>query len=130
MPTMTQLFSFLLIRLVTLPFAFIPYSWIHRSGKSLGSLSYYLCREFRKRSLSNLALAMHLPEKKLKELAKKSMQSLMITLLEYPKLAREKKIARIAHCKNPKRAEELLSTGEGVIFFCGHQANWELLFLE
>ena len=54
----------------------------------------------------------------------------MITFLEYPKLAREKNISRIATCDNPETALQLLSSDSGVIFFCGHQANWELFFLE
>ncbi len=45
-------------------------------------------------------------------------------------LAREKEISRIAICENPETALELMKNGKGVIFFCGHQANWELLFLE
>jgi KDO2-lipid IV(A) lauroyltransferase len=53
----------------------------------------------------------------------------MITCLEYPKLAREKDISRIAYCENPDEAKALLEKS-GIIFFCGHQANWELLFLE
>lgn len=99
-------------------------------GRCLGSLAYYLYPHFRKRTLSNIALALRLPEKELKRIARQSMQNLMITLLEYPKLAWEKEIHRLAYCKNPEVAEALLKQGQGIIFFCGHQANWEVLFIE
>lgn len=127
-----MLITYLLIRLLTLPFAYLPYPAIHSIGRKIGSLAYYLIPKFRKRALSNLALAkdLHLSNKEVRRIAKASIQSLMITCLEYPKLAREKKISNIAYCDNPKVAAGIMSEGKGLIFFCGHQANWELLFLE
>jgi KDO2-lipid IV(A) lauroyltransferase len=124
--------SFLLIRLLTLPMAILPYSVIHRIGNVLGLFAYYLMPKFRRRAWSNLALAtdLHLDEKEMKRIAKGSFQNLMITLLEYPKFAREKNMANIALCENPETANEIMKAGKGVIFFCGHQANWEILFLE
>jgi len=87
---------------------------------------------FRKRTWSHLSLAstLNLTTKEMKKIAKGSFQNLMITCLEYAKFAKEKNIGRIAQCKNPEYAASLLSQGKGVIFFCGHQANWEVLFLE
>ncbi len=128
----THAFSFLLIRLLTLPMAALPYRAIHRIGALLGSLAYYLMPKFRKRAWSNLLLATDLKctEKQMKQIAKGSFQNLMITCLEYPKLALEKNMAAIALCENPEKANEIMQTGKGVIFFCGHQANWEILFLE
>jgi Kdo2-lipid IVA lauroyltransferase/acyltransferase len=125
-----MLATYLLIRLFTLPFAFLPYRAIHACGRLLGTLVYHLVPGYRKRALSNLALALKLPNKEIRTLAKKSLQTLATTCLEYPKLAREKQIHRIAECENPETAESLISKGQGVIFFCGHQSNWELLFLE
>ncbi len=124
--------SYLLIRLLTLPLAFLPYRTIHSIGTHFGTLAYHLFPKFRKRAESNLALAkeLDLTNDQIRTLAKKSIQSLMITLLEYPKLAREKNISNIAFCDNPKQADTIMAKGKGVIFFCGHQANWELLFLE
>ncbi len=124
--------AYLLFRLCTFPLAYMPYTWIHALGNKLGLLVYYLYPRYRKRSLSNLALAtsLHLSPPQIKDLAKRSLQSLMITFLEYPKLAHEKNISLIASCENPAVAQELLKSGQGVIFFCGHQANWELFFLE
>lgn len=128
MPYVTYLF----FRFITFPITLMPYSWIHALGNTLGLLVFYLYPRYRKRALSNLALAskLALSPTQIEKLAKQSLQSLMITFLEYPKLAHEKNISRIATCDNPDTALKLLSSGSGVIFFCGHQANWELFFLE
>ena len=77
-----------------------------------------------------MAPDLKLSNQEVKRLAIKSFQNLMITSLEYEKFARQKDIHKISHCENPKTALELLKEDKGVIFFCGHQANWEILFLE
>jgi KDO2-lipid IV(A) lauroyltransferase len=89
-------------------------------------------RDYRKRSLSNVALASSLAfsKKEIRKTAKKSFQNLAINCLEYPKLAHEKNISEVIHCENPETANELYAKGHGIIFFCGHQANWEVLFLD
>lgn len=120
--------SYLLIRLFTLPLAYLPYSWLQALGRFLGPLAYRLLPKWRKRSLSNIAIS--LPNEDPQKLTRAVFQSLLITFLEYPKLAREKKMSRIAFCDNPGEALEILKKGKGIIFFCGHQANWEILFLE
>ncbi len=124
--------AYLLFRCVTFPLQFFPYPLLHKLGKILGTLVYYGYPKYRKRALSNLALAtsLHLTPAQIRETAKKSLQSLAITALEYPRLSREKKISRIAVVENPEVAASLLKEGKGVIFFCGHQTNWEILFLE
>ncbi|MFI5334441.1 MAG: lysophospholipid acyltransferase family protein [Chlamydiales bacterium] len=124
--------TFWLLRALTFPFGFLSYTQIHTLGKWLGTLAYFCLPRFRKRALSNLALAetLTLSEKEIVRLAKSSFCNLMITCLEYAKLAREKEIARVARCINPEVATPHMQEGKGVIFFCGHQANWEILFLE
>lgn len=124
--------TYYLIRTVTYPCSLMPYSWIHRLGKWMGALAYYFMREYRKRALSNLALAndLALSSKELIFYAKKSFQNLAINCLEYPKFAREKDFSRVITCENPEIANELYAKGQGIIFFCGHQSNWEVLFLD
>ncbi len=124
--------SFILILILTWPIRWLPYPAIHRLGAWLGRAAYHLLPSFRKRALSNLAMAtdLHLTPQEIQRLAKASLENLMITCLEYPKLASEKKIENIASCENPEVAEQLMKEGKPVIFFCGHQANWEILFLE
>jgi KDO2-lipid IV(A) lauroyltransferase len=120
--------NYLLFRCFAFFIAFLPYSWIEVLGKKLGLAIYHLYPRYRKRALSNLAIAskLHLSNADIVRLAKESIQSLAITFLQYPKLACENDIHRIAVCENPEVATSL----NGVIFFCGHQANWEVLFLE
>ncbi|MCP5491761.1 MAG: hypothetical protein H7A40_01800 [Chlamydiales bacterium] len=116
----------------TFPLRFLPYRAIHALGNALGLLLYHCIPHFRKRALSNLALAktLKLTNPQIRKLAKESFQNLCITCLEYPKLASEKNIHRLVTCENPELAQSYIDRGQGVIFFCGHQANWELLFIE
>lgn len=124
--------NYFLFRFFTFPLQFLPYSVITQLGKGLGLLIYYGYPKYRKRALSNLALAtdLHLSPTDIIRLAKLSMQNLAISTLEYPRLYREKNISKIASCENPEYATSLIEQGKGVIFFCGHQTNWEILFLE
>lgn len=124
--------SYLTLRLCLFPLSLLPYRLLHALGKPLGTLAYHLVPKLRKRALANLAAApaLALSSDEVRRIAKASFQSLMITCLEYPKLARETDISRIAVCENPTKASEIMAQGRGVIFFCGHQSNWELLFLE
>ncbi len=110
----------------------LPYRAIHLFGAFLGTCAYYLIPKFRKRSLSNLALAssLVLSEKQIRHFAKASLQNLMITCLEYAKFSSEKQIHRVATCVNPQEADYWMKENKPVIFFCGHQSNWEILFLE
>lgn len=124
--------NYAIFRFLTFPLAFLPYSFLHQFGKGLGTLLYYTYPKYRKRALSNLSLAtsLHLTHEEIRSVAKSSMQNLLMTLLEYPRLAREKNIHSLVVCENPEIPESLIHSGKGVIFFCGHQANWEILFLE
>ncbi len=126
------LFSYLLLRLLTLPLALLPYSLIHTIGKPLGSLLYHFYPKPRKRALSNLALITKpaLSTKKIRSVAKQSIQNLIITCMEYPKLSFTKDLGKLVTCSNPDVPRAALENGKGAIFFCGHQANWELLFLD
>jgi KDO2-lipid IV(A) lauroyltransferase len=124
--------NYLLFRFFTFPLQYLPYKILHRLGNVLGLLVYYLYPKYRKRALSNLALAtdLHLSPEQIVATAKKSLQNLAITALEYPRLSREKNIHRLATCQNPEPAASIIKSGQGIIFFCGHQTNWEILFLE
>lgn len=124
--------SFLLILILTWPLRWLPYSAIHRLGAFMGTCAFYTLPKFRKRTLNNLAIAssLQLTEEETKRCAIASLQNLMITCLEYAKFASEKQIDRVATCVNPEEADKLMKENKPVIFFCGHQSNWEILFLE
>ena len=123
---------YFLIRGLTYPFGFFPYSWIRAIGKIVGWVGFYCMESYRKRALSNLALAtdLGLSPKEVVRIAKQSFQNLAINCLEYPKFAREKHLERVIQCQNPEAADALYKKGQGIIFFCGHQSNWEVLFLD
>ncbi len=127
-----MLLKYWIFRFFTFPFQFLPYPVIHRLGSLLGLLIFYAYPKYRKRALSNLALAtdLHLTPDEIVKTARSSLQNLAITALEYPRLSIDKNIHRLATCENPEVAAALIQSGRGVIFFCGHQANWEILFLE
>jgi Kdo2-lipid IVA lauroyltransferase/acyltransferase len=131
-PQMLHRLSFLLILVVTWPIRWLPYAAIHRLGAFLGTCVYHSIPKFRKRALSNLSLAssLHLSEEQMHRFAKVSLQNLIITCLEYAKFSSEKEIHRVATCSNPETADRLMKENKPVIFFCGHQSNWEVLFLE
>lgn len=129
---MAHRISFLLILVFTWPLRWLSHPAIHRLGAVLGTVAYALLPKFRKRALSNLALAtsLNLSEEEIRTYAKASMQNLFITCLEYAKFAGSKSIDRAITCVNPETAAQLMQEGKPVIFFCGHQSNWEVLFLE
>ncbi|AAP05415.1 lipid A biosynthesis lauroyl acyltransferase [Chlamydia caviae] len=130
-------------------FKHIPRSLLCCFGRVLGTIVFYTISDYRKTALTNLALAF--PYKSFKErkhIAKHSIQHVMITVLEL--LAVEGLIGNIDSLISIATEEthpegfcggdvltqkELADTfsklneNEGIILFCGHQANWELPFL-
>lgn len=125
-------FIYYLIRIMTFPFQWMPFSWIRAIGKKAGLAAFFLLTDYRKRTLSNLALAeaLSLSNTEILRIGKQSFQNLAIICLEYPRLSSKKPLAPSIYCVNPKIAKDLHDQGQGVIFFCGHQSNWEVLFLE
>jgi len=126
-----DLLFYYLIRILTFPFAYMSYRTLHICGNILGLSCFYLMKKFRKRVLSNLALAknLHLTKKELFSTAKKSFQNLAIVMLEYAKLDKEKDLKKVITCENANNMIDLYKNGQGIIILCGHQANWETLFL-
>lgn len=114
------------------PCRFLSHKSLHALGRGLGTLLFYCLTNYRKRALSNLSLAttLHLSPKALKKIAKESFQNLAITCLEYPKFAYSKDLSKIIVCENPQLAYDLIAKKQGIVFFCGHQSNWEVLFLD
>ncbi len=120
------------IRLSTFPLSLLSYGHLHKLCKWATPFLFPLLTGYRKRALSNLALAktLSLTSEQILQIAKGSLTNLLITALEYPKLAKDPHLEKLVHCVNPDTAAEIIQKGKGVIFFCAHQANWELLFLE
>lgn len=117
------------IRALTFILRFMPLFILRKFAIVLGMLAYYSLPKWRKRTLSNLALALSLKltNTQIVAYAKKSFQNIAINFLEYPKIGNMKDRIR---CQNPEIADTMHKEGKGIIFFCAHQANWEALFLD
>jgi Kdo2-lipid IVA lauroyltransferase/acyltransferase len=128
----TYYLTYLALRSLLAPFSLLSYKRLHKLGDKMEGVLFSFLSNYRKRTLSNLSLAkdLALKEENLIPTAKKSLGNLLITCLEYSKLANEKNIQNVVTCVNPEKANEIMKLGKGLIFFCGHQANWELFFLE
>lgn len=127
-----QLISYFIIRGFLFFLSFISLKNIQRLASFFSPVCYRLIPKYRKRALSNLALAkeLNLSNPQIVDLAKKSLFHLLVTALEYGKLSRTNSIKSFCSCVNPEETNKLLDDKKGVIFFCGHQSNWELLFLD
>ncbi len=121
-----------LIRILTHPLRWLPYRWIHALGKIVGACLFYCMPSYRKRALSNIALAEGIAqsEEEVIDTAKQAFHNLAINCLEYAKFAAEKSFSNVIACENPEVADALYAEGKGLIFFCAHQSNWEALFLD
>lgn len=126
--------SYYAIRVITFPISLMPIWLIHRFGKMLGTLAYYVApKKRRKFTFNNLALAksLSLDEKEIKKLAKASFQNLLINALEYFKLKScQGKIDTFVKGHNLKPFYDLINKRRGVICVTGHISNWELCFLD
>ncbi len=108
------------------------FSTLNHIGRFLGVATFYMVSKWRKRILSNLSLAtkLNLKADELKSIGIESLVSLITSVLEFPKLFTLDSIDKIAICENQQVADTFIQKGTGVVFFCAHQANWELFFLE
>ncbi|MBI3508316.1 MAG: hypothetical protein HY069_01585 [Chlamydiia bacterium] len=129
---MRDYLKYALIRLLVFPIGYLPLRWIRALGNVFGLLAFHLLHQYRKKTLSNLALAqnLHLSPAELIQIAKSSFQNLVINCLEYAKWDCVKSVQGIIECENPEVAQALHDSGQGILFFCGHQSNWEALFLD
>ncbi|MBM3184581.1 MAG: hypothetical protein FJZ64_04685, partial [Chlamydiae bacterium] len=132
MRAMFNFLTYVLIRTAAFPFEWMPYSWIHAIGKGLGLFLFYVMPHYRKRTLSNLALAkeLKLNHFEIRRIGKEAFQNLATVCLEYPRLFKEKTLSSLIKCENPETADSIRKEGKGIIFYCAHLSNWEMLFIE
>ncbi len=124
--------NFLLFRLFGLLISWLPSPLLHFIARSAGLLAFYFHRPFRKKALSNLAIAYGetRSEEERKKIALASFQSLMITCLEFFALKKSRRdVGHFATLEENSEVRDLLNQKQGLIFFTGHQANWEVPFL-
>jgi Kdo2-lipid IVA lauroyltransferase/acyltransferase len=127
-----QLFNFLLIALVSLPFALLPTSLSVRAGEAVGSLLYFIWRSRRLIALENLRSAVSLGAINLvtkpEEIIKLNFRNLGKSFAEIVKIyyGFGEKIISSVKVKGEENFEKAQAKGAGVIFIGGHCGNWEL----
>lgn len=124
--------TYLIIRSFGLFVSCFSYSFIHRMGKILGTCAYYCHHSFRKKALTNLAIAFGKTknEQERKRIAQLSFQNLMITCLEFFRFPRSKgNLSEIVSLEDSHEIEKILNQKKGIIFLSAHQSNWEISFL-
>lgn len=128
---MSHLVSYLCLRIFTYPLRWIPQRIIRMNGNLLGSLCFYLVPRLRKRATSNIALAtdLQIPFDEIPRMARKSLQNLAVTCLEFVKFSY---VSQLAPYVDLQDDSGLFKEGNqnGAIFACPHKANWELFFLQ
>ncbi len=122
--------SYFFIRFFGFFIALLPHRALFAFGRFSGWIAFYLHRPFRKKALTNLAIAYGetKSEKERKKLAIASFQNLMITLLEFFYL-NKKRLDQLVLLEEKSEIADLLRKKQGVIFLSAHQANWEIPFL-
>ena len=124
--------TYLLLRLFGFVIYILPRPVLCGFAKFLGFLCFYLHKPFRKKAMTNLAIAYGYTksEREKKRLAIASFQSIVTTLLEFFQLKKHKeKIEKLVRFEENSEVLQLLEQKKGVIFFSGHQSNWEIAFL-
>lgn len=110
----------------------LSYRTLHALGRVAGILIYYVHTSFRKKTLTNIAIAFGKTksEKERRKIAKRSFQNLTITCLEFFRLKKSKEnFSEIAVLKECEEVISLLNKGQGVVCLSAHQANWEIPFV-
>ena len=107
----------------------LPIRVLQHLGSGLGFLLYYLARRDRRISLYQLALVFpELEPAQRKRLARRSFQSMGITLLEARAFHRiRNQTARWLRIEGEAELREAYAKGRGVVLITCHVANWEML---
>lgn len=122
--------SYWTLRALGWPLSKLSYPSLHRVAQWLAFAGWALFPAARRRTLNNLAIATSFSEKERWEIGRQSLANLAMTCLDYLKLKQSKNnLSEIIVCDNPHVMEEVRQAGHGLVFFEGHQANWEVPFL-
>jgi len=121
---------YLLVRTFGLFIRMLPYPAVHALGRVGGSFLYYFHTPFRKKAMNNLAVAYEndLSEEERKKIAKRTFRNLVITCLEFFRLDK-KHLDQLIIPSNGDAVVDFYKKKQGMVFFSGHQANWEIPFL-
>ncbi len=130
-----NLLAYAFVRLSALALASLPLSWVRKTGRLLGDLSYRLAAKRRRTALRNLDLAFG-DSKTAREkhaIARGAFSQLAVAALECLWVYRDP-AGRVPSLIDsaPEGLDELercLSRGKGVLFLTAHFGNWEVMGL-
>jgi KDO2-lipid IV(A) lauroyltransferase len=127
-----QLFYFLLIALISLPFAVLPYTLSMRIGEGMGGLLYYFWKSRRTIALENLraavsrgAMIIHAsPESVIRQNFRNMGKSFVEVVKIYYGFG--KCVFDHVQITGVEHLNKALSKGAGTLLLTGHCGNWEL----
>lgn len=128
MKYLTTFFIKLIVTIINL----LPHKLVVFCGRIFGMLLYFLSKQRRDITLTNLKNAY--PTKRSKEITdicKFSYQNLGISIFELIKFRTQSisEIKKIIKFTNPELITEVYNRGKGLIMMTGHFGNWEMLAL-
>lgn len=112
---------------------YLPTSVLQVLGKYLGLFLYHIVPSYRKKTLSNLALCPLIDITSVEQLQKKAQAvfcELGMVVFDYFKMSKVKDPSSLAYAIGREPILKLFQSGQPIIFFNGHQSNWEIGFLE
>jgi Kdo2-lipid IVA lauroyltransferase/acyltransferase len=125
MSSIKYLIVYLFFRVLLFPFQLLPYQLLKWKAWCIGSLGYFVFPHYRKRAENNLAFAKTLNVSK--DVIRQSFINLVMTVMEYGYFYRNpKRIKKRIKIFNRGPIEEFVNKGCPVVYYSGHQANWEL----
>jgi KDO2-lipid IV(A) lauroyltransferase len=128
-----RLFPFVLLVLVTFPFALIPYRLSLRVGDALGLLLHAFWRSRRKIALDNLRAAVERGALTIsgspKEIIQENFRNLGRLLIEVIKIyfGLGGAVFRTVELRGKENFRKAAAKGKGIVFITGHCGNWELM---
>ena len=124
--------TYIVLRLVAMALHCFDVNLNLQTAKLIGSIMYAIDRKHRERALGNLRRSFpQLPQRRLEDLARRSMQQLVmlgIEVLFTTRLIRLDTYAQYCELENFQESLGLLlRPGKGLIMLTGHYGNWEIL---
>ena len=124
--------TYLALRLVAMALHCFAVDTNLQTAKLIGSIMFAFDRKHRERSMGNLRRSFpDMPQRKLVDLARRSMQQLVmlgVEVLFTTRLIRLDTYARYCELENFQESLGLLlRPGKGLIMLTGHYGNWEIL---
>ena len=126
-----DLLQYLGLRLTNMTLQCFPVEANLRTAELLGDFMYFFDKKHRKRAEGNLRRSFpDMPERRLRRLARQSMQQLFMLFVEVlftTRMVRLDNWHTFVHLSGFERTLELMVRRKGLIMITGHYGNWEIL---